>query len=131
MRYLTVEEVQRLHQRALDETGGGSGVRDLGGLESAVAQPRMTFGGQELYPTLPHKAAALGFSLAMNHTFVDGNKRVAHAAMEVFLLLNGAELNASVDEQEKVMLELAAGKLIREDFVEWIKRWAEVKADDK
>lgn len=126
MRYLTVEEVQRLHQRVLDETGGGSGVRDLGGLESAVAQPQMTFGGQELYPTLADKAAALGFSLAMNHVFVDGNKRVAHAAMEVFLVLNGAELNASVDEQEKIMLELAAGKLVREYFVEWIRRNVQV-----
>jgi death-on-curing protein len=122
MRYLTVEEVQKLHQRVLDETGGGGGVRDQGALESAVAQPQMAFGGQELYPTLADKAGALGFSLAMNHAFVDGNKRTAHAAMEVFLVLNGAELNASVDEQEKVMLELAAGNLDREAFVEWIRQ---------
>lgn len=122
MRYLTVEEVQRLHQQVLDETGGGSGVRDQGALESAVAQPQMAFGGQELYPTLADKAGALGFSLAMNHAFLDGNKRIAHAAMEVFMVLNGAELNASVDGQEKVMLELAAGKLDREAFVEWIRQ---------
>ena len=122
MRYLTVEEVEKLHQRVLDETGGGGGVRDQGALESAVAQPQMTFGGQELYPTLADKTSALGFSLAMNHAFVDGNKRTAHAAMEVFLVLNGAELNAAVDEQEKVMLELAAGKLDREAFVEWIRQ---------
>lgn len=120
MRHLTIEEVQKLHQRVLDETGGGSGVRDLGALESAVAQPQMTFGGQELYFTLADKAGALSFSLAMNHAFVDGNKRTAHAAMEVFLVRNGAELNASVDEQEKVMLELATGNLDREAFVEWI-----------
>jgi death-on-curing protein len=122
MRYLTVEEVQKLHQQVLNETGGGSGVRDQGALEAAVAQPQMTFGGQELYSTLADKAGALGFSLAMNHAFVDGNKRTAHAAMEVFLVLNGAELDASVDEQEKVMLELAAGNLDREAFVEWIRQ---------
>lgn len=123
MRYLTVEEIQRLHQRVLDETSGGSGLRDQGALESAVAQPQMVFGGQELYPTLADKAGALGFSSTMNHAFVDGNKRTAHAAMEVFLVLNGAELNASVDEQEKVILALAAGKLDREAFVEWIRQY--------
>lgn len=64
MRHLTVEEVQKLHQRVLDETSGGSGVRDLGALESAVAQPQMTFGGQEPYFTSADKAGALGFSLA-------------------------------------------------------------------
>ena len=71
----------------------------------------MTFGGQELYPGLADKAAALGFSLVCNHPFVDGNKRVGHAAMETFLVLNGWELAAGVDEQEQVILRLAAGAL--------------------
>lgn len=122
MRYVTVEEVLRLHERVVHQTGGGLGVRDQGGLESAVAQPQMTFAGEELYPTLVKKAAALGFSLAMNHPFVDGNKRTAHAAMEVFLLLNGFEIRASVDDQEAVMLALAAGNLKRETFAEWLER---------
>jgi len=69
---------------------------------------------------LVRKAAALGFSLAMNHPFVDGNKRVAHAAMEVFLLLNGFEINAAVDEQERLMLDLAAGKVTREQLTVWL-----------
>lgn len=122
MRYLTVEEVLILHNRVIQQTGGGPGVRDQGGLESAVAQPKMTFGGEELYPTLVEKAAALGFSLAMNHPFVDGNKRTAHAAMEVFLVLNGFEIRASVDEQEAIMLDLAAGTLKRDAFTEWLER---------
>lgn len=122
MRYLTVEEVQKVHQRVIGATGGSLGLRDQGALESAVTQPQMTFGGQELYPTLADKAAALGFSLAMNHPFIDGNKRTSHAAMELFMVLNHAELNADVDEQEQVMLDLAAGKMKREDFVAWIQK---------
>src|SRR6266571_3420897 len=103
--YLTVEEVLELHRMALEQSGGLGGVRDLGGLESALAQPQMTFGGQELYPSLAEKAAALGFSLICNHPFADGNKRVGHAAMETFLVLNGYELTAGVDEQEAVRSE--------------------------
>src|SRR5262249_50831857 len=92
----------------------------LGGLDSAIAQPQMTFGGQELYPSLGAKAAALGFSLVCNHPFVDGNKRVGHAAMETFLVLNGWELAAGVDEQEQLILRLAAGDLKREEFTAWV-----------
>jgi death-on-curing protein len=122
MRYLTVEEVLKLHERVIEQRGGSTGVRDRGALESAVAQPQMTFAGEDLYPTVVEKAAALGFSITMNHPFVDGNKRTAHAAMEVFLVLNGFEINASVDNQEAVMLALAAGNLRREAFVEWLEQ---------
>jgi death-on-curing protein len=96
-------------------------VRDLGGLESAVAQPQMTFEGQDLHPCLPTKAAALGFSLIRNHPFVDGNKRIGHLAMEMFLVLNGHELDAGVDEQERIILGLAAGELSREEFAGWVR----------
>lgn len=82
----------------------------------------MTFGGEDLYPTIVDKAAALGFSLVMNHAFVDGNKRIGHAAMETFLVLNGLEIDASVDEQERVILQLASSEIEREDFVEWLKQ---------
>jgi death-on-curing protein len=121
MRYLTLDEVLELHRLALEQAGGATGVRDLGALESAVAQPYMTFGGEDLYPGLVEKAAALGFSLVMNHPFVDGNKRAGHAAMETFLVLNGHELTAPTDEQERVVLGLAAGTLKRDEFTEWIR----------
>jgi death on curing protein len=121
MRYLTLDEVLELHSRVLAQSGGGSGVRDLNALDSTVAQPRMTFDGEELYPALPEKAAALGFSLVMNHPFVDGNKRIGHAAMETFLLLNGHEITASTDEQERVILGLASGQLGRDMFLAWIR----------
>ena len=100
MRYLTVAEVLSLHRLLIAQTGGTAGIRDLGALQSAVTQPQMTFGGDDLYPSLEEKAAALCFSLVANHPFLDGNKRAAHAAMETFLMLNGSELNATVDEQE-------------------------------
>ncbi len=113
MRHLTTDEVLELHRLIIDQSGGGSGVRDPGILDSALAQPRMTFGGDELYPTVAEKAAALGYSLVMNHPFVDGNKRIGHAAMETFLVLNGYEIVASADEQERVVLDLAQGYLER------------------
>lgn len=80
----------------------------------------MTFGGEDLYPTLVEKAAALGFSLVKNHPFVDGNKRIGHAAMEVFLVLNEYEIAASIDEQEAIILQLAAGEIDRSSFTEWL-----------
>lgn len=120
MRYLTLGEVLHLHERVIAQSGGSEGVRDLGVIESAVAQPRATFDDRDLYPTLPTKAVALCYSLIRGHGFIDGNKRVAHAALEVFLVLNGAELQADVDEQEKVFLELAAGTTTRETFSEWV-----------
>jgi death on curing protein len=120
MRYLTLEEVLELHRLVLEQSGGSGGVRDLGALDSALAQPQMTFGGQELYPSLGDKASALCFSLVCNHPFVDGNKRVGHAAMETLLVLNGWELVAAVDEQEAVILGLAAGTIEREAFTAWV-----------
>lgn len=122
IRYLTLVEVLNLHRQIIEQSGGALGVRDLGALESALAQPRMTFGGEDLYPTLADKAAALGFSIVMNHPFVDGNKRTGHAAMETFLVLNGLEISASVDEQEQIILALASGNSGRESFVEWLKQ---------
>ena len=120
MRYLTLGEVVALHRAILESSGGASGIRDLSALESALAQPRVSFGGVDLHTSLHAKAAALGFSLALNHPFLDGNKRVAHAAMEVFLMLNGSEIVAPVDEQERLMLDLAAGSVSREQLTEWL-----------
>jgi death-on-curing protein len=120
MRYLTLPEILDLHRRVIEQSGGGDGVRDLGGVESAVAQPQMTFGGDELYPTIESKATALCFSLVMNHPFVDGNKRIGHAAMETFLVMNGFEIAAAVDDAEKIILTLAAGELTREELLEWV-----------
>ena len=120
MRYLNLEEVLALHRMVISQSGGINGTRDIHALESSVAQPYLTFGGENLYPTLVEKAAALGFSLVMNHAFLDGNKRIGHAAMETFLILNGYEIRATVDEQETIILRLAAGELDRAAFADWL-----------
>ena len=80
-----------------------------------------------MYPDLVTKAAALGHSLIQNHPFVDGNKRIGHGAMEVFLLLNGHEIDASVDEQEKIIIDVASGKVSRIELGEWLREHMEVK----
>lgn len=121
MRYLTVNEVLDLYDRVMEQSGGAVGVRDFGALESALAQPGMTFAGESLHPTLAGKAAVLDFSLINNHPFLDGNKRIGHAAMEVFLILNGYEIEADVDEQEQLILNVAAGQIKREELAAWVK----------
>ena len=120
MRYLNLVEVLALHRQMIEQSKGAMGIRDLGSLESALAQPRMTFAGEDLYPTIVDKASALGFSIVMNHPFIDGNKRTGHATMETFLILNGLEINAYVDEQERVILALASGQLERDAFTKWL-----------
>lgn len=120
IRFLPLEEVEAIHRVLMNRSGGLTGVRDQGALLSAIAQPTMSFGGEELYPTLVDKAAALGFSLVRNHPFLDGNKRVGHLAMVTFLDLNGWRIVADVDEQEGIILRLAAGELKRDEFVAWV-----------
>ncbi len=120
MRLLGLAEILDLHRRVVERTGGSLGIRDLGALKAAISQPHMTFDSQDLYPSLVDKAAALCFSLVMDHPFVDGNKRVAHAAMETFLVLNGLELSAPLGEQEELMLRLAAGQVSRSDLATWM-----------
>jgi death on curing protein len=118
MRYLTLGEVVELHRLVLAATGGAPGIRD------SVAQPRASFDGRDLHRSLIEKVAALGFALAQGRAFVDGNKRVAHAAMATFLLLNGAEIDAGIDEQERLMLDLASGRLSRTELTDWLQQHA-------
>lgn len=120
MRYLSLAEVLLLHRLVMEQSRQRSVVRDLDVLASAVAQPRQTLGGADLYPGLAAKAAALGFSLIQDHPFVDGNKRVGHASMVVFLRLNGRRLEATADEAEQAILEVASGVLDREGLQAWV-----------
>lgn len=120
MRYLSVAEVLLLHRLVMEQSRQQALLRDLGALESAVAQPRQSFGGEDLHPGLASKAAALGFSLIQNHPFVDGNKRIGHAAMVSFLRLNGRRLEATVDESEQAIVQVASGNLDRAGLQAWI-----------
>ena len=120
MRYLSLREILELHDKIIEVSGGARGIRDMHALESAINQPRITFNRTDLYTDIITKAAALCFFLVMNHPFIDGNKRVGHAAMETFLILNGFEIEATIDDQEKIILDLAAGKVDREQFTIWL-----------
>ena len=120
MEYLTLEEVYLLHERLIQLTGGSSGLRDPGLLESAVVRPQASFDGEDLYPDLWTKAAALMQSLIKNHPFVDGNKRTAVTATAIFLELNDHRFTASNDEVLRFAVETAGGEAELEEIAAWL-----------
>jgi len=119
--YLTTEQVLFIHARLISETGGVHGVRDLGLLLSAVARPQATFDGQDLYPNLFLKAAALLESLVGNHAFVDGNKRTAITSTGLFLRINGYRLTADNQQLEAFILQCAQRLNFLEQMALWLK----------
>ncbi len=121
MEWLQLEDVFLIHASIIARSGGSNGIRNPAALESALAQPLQPFGGNDLYPSFLDKAAALCFFLVRNHPFVDGNKRVGHASLEISLQLNGLEIMAEQEDQETIMLALAQGELTLESFTEWVK----------
>ena len=120
--YLSLDQILALHKAQIDEYGGSHGLREKGGLESALARPQMTFGGEDLYPELADKAAALWHSLVMNHPFIDGNKRIGAMAAELFLGLNGIDLTATDDELVEITLATAKGDMNAEALGIWIRQ---------
>lgn len=117
--WLLCETVLAMHEEQLAEHGGGIGIRDHGLLESALARPQQLahYGDPEICQI----AAAYGFGLAKNHPFIDGNKRVAFAVTETFLVLNGVDLTASDADCVTTMLELAAGGISEDEFSQWLR----------
>jgi death-on-curing protein len=120
--YLSIGQVLALHAQQVRQYGGGTGLRDRGALESALARPAVTFGGEDLYPDMADKAAALMHSLALNHPFVDGNKRVAAFAAIVFVESNGQEFLATPDELVATTLAVAEGKMAVEALAIWFRQ---------
>ena len=120
--FLEVEDVLEVHRRVIEEFGGDPGSRARGMLESAVAMPRSTFGGQQLHADLAEKAAAYFFHLCANHPFVDGNKRVALAAAELFLLINRRELAAEDESVEDLTMGTASGRVSKAQVVEFFRK---------
>ena len=108
--FLTLDEVLAIHQDQIMRYGGTAGVRDLGLLQSALAQPCATFGGQFLHANLMEMAAAYLFHLVQNHPFTDGNKRVGLVATLVFLEFNGKEIDAPDADLETLVLSVAQGQ---------------------
>jgi death-on-curing protein len=120
--YLGLEQVLELHRLLVRTFGGTAGLRDRGALEAALGRPQATFGGEDLYPDLEAKAAALLHSLVMNHPFVDGNKRVGAAAAELFLIANGSEMVSGDDELIATTLAVARGELGAEALAIWLRQ---------
>ena len=117
---LSKSQILIIHDQLISETGGSSGLRDEGMLDSALNAPFQTFCGEDVYPSLQKKAARLCFGLVKNHPFVDGNKRIGAHAMLVFLALNGIELQHTQSELSDVILQLAAGEIEATDLLRWI-----------
>jgi death-on-curing protein len=129
--FLTLPEVLEIHVNQIELYGGSPGIRDLGLLEAALAQPESTFDGAFLHPDLYEMAAAYIFHLVQNHPFVDGNKRVGTVAAIAFLSINGIEIDAELDKSvidsketvlEKIVLAIASGKMQKPELAELFRK---------
>ena len=119
MKTLTTSEILKIHEMICEKSGGDPGVRDTGLLESALASPFATFGGEDFYPTLPEKAARLGYSLISNHAFVDGNKRIGIFALMLFMKINGAPLSLTDGDIISAALGVADGSIDYSALLDW------------
>jgi death on curing protein len=116
--FLSLDEVLEIHEQQIERYGGSAGLRDPAGLESAVATPQATFGGEFLHASIPAMAAAYLFHLCQNHALIDGNKRVGANAAITFLLMNGWDATFSEEELVDVVLSVASGRLIKVGLIE-------------
>ncbi len=107
----------------MEEMGGSLGLRDEGLLRSALARPQASFGGEDLYPTLFEKAAALAESLVRNHPFLDGNKRMALACLRVMLKMNGFQVIASQEAKARLVERIALKEVSVQDVTDWLKKY--------
>jgi death-on-curing protein len=126
--FLSIEQVLAIHRRVVREFGGSAIVRDHGLLESAVAMPTAEFEGSLLHEDHAAMAAAYLFHLCTAHPFIDGNKRTALAAAEVFLMLNGLALRAAGRTVEEVVLRVARGEASKQEVTAFFRKHAEVAA---
>jgi death on curing protein len=114
--FITKSMAFRIHARQIERFGGTPGVRDEGLLESALAQPQATFGGEYLHPTIAEQAAAYLYHITMNHPFIDGNKRSAFAVTDTFLRLNGFHLNLTDDRAYDLVMQVAQGTMTKTEL---------------
>ena len=118
--WIDKKETVTIHAQQLANHGGSNGIRDEGMLESALARPINLLACSEEAPSLARLAAAYGFGIAKNHTFVDGNKRTALVVTFTFLLVNGLRVTAPKEERYFMFYDLAAGKLSEESLAQWL-----------
>ena len=120
MIWINTEDVICIHNRIIEKTKGIEGIRDLHGLEAAIAAPLQTFGGQDLFPTDIEKIARLGYGLAANHAFLDGNKRIGAMMTQLLLTWNGYPLSLRQGELADMFIAIADGKADEEALLTWI-----------
>lgn len=126
--FLTLAEVIEVHADQIARYGGDSGVRDLGLLESALAQPEASFAGEWLHGTLSEMAAAYAHHLCQNHPFIDGNKRTALACALIFLELNGISIQDPKGSLKNAMLNVASGKMDKAELSTLLRTLPKVRA---
>ena len=120
MIWISAEDVILIHSRVIQGSSGSDGLRDSAGLEAAIAAPMQTFDGQELYPSDIEKIARLGFGLASNHAFVDGNKRIGAMMTQLLLKWNGYDLTLRSGELADMFIAIADGTAKEQDLLDWI-----------
>ena len=121
MVFLTLDDIIESHQNQIETYGGSHGIRDIGLLESAIAQPEASFDGQYLHADIFEMAAAYLYHLVMNHPFVDGNKRVGLEAALIFLEINNENLSASDEELVDLVLKTTAGQVGKREIAEFFR----------
>jgi len=120
MKKLTKEQILLFHQELINAHGGSDGIRDEAMLESALAAPFQTFGGQYIFPTVQQRAVRLGFGLIMNHPFTDGNKRIGAHVMLTVLAMNEVELEYTQKELYEIILKVAASEASFKELLDWV-----------
>jgi death-on-curing protein len=106
---IDLNEVEKIHEILIEKFGGAKGTRDKELLESSISRPFQTFDGQELFPNIIDKAAAIFESIITNHPFIDGNKRTAYVLMRLFLKTNQFDIHANEDEKYRFVILAASG----------------------
>jgi len=120
MIWVDADDVIMIHARIIQATGGLDGLRDRAALEAAIAAPFQTFDGEDLFKTDTEKIARIGYGLASNHAFVDGNKRIGAMIMQLLLKWNGYTLSLKQGELADMFISIAAGVACEEDLHAWI-----------
>ena len=120
MIWITADDVIQIHSRVIQRSGGMDGLRDRAGLEAAISAPMQSFGGQDLYPTTVEKIARLGYGLASNHAFVDGNKRIGAMMTQLSLKWNGFQMSLNSGELADMFIAIADGSAKESDLLAWI-----------
>ena len=120
MIWVTADDVILIHSRIIQTTGGIEGLRDRAGLEAAIAAPLQSFGGEDLFPSEIEKIARIGFGLASNHAFLDGNKRIGAMMTQLLLKWNGYQLRLKPGELADMFIAIADGTSNVQDLLNWI-----------